>query len=258
MGIGAAVAINVPILKNEAYIGSNANVHAGGLVIEAVMTDVKGDKKQKFGAEATAGASGKSVGIAGSLALSILDAQSTAEVRGQGREFDPGAKVDVGADTIDLGAGHGLETGDAVVYNSGGGTVIGGLVDGQTYYVIEGGTAGQIQLASSAGDAAAGNEINLLAGATGTKHSISNGAQVTITGGKEFDPSAKVDVGADTIDLGVGHGLKTGDAVIYNSGGGTVIGGLVDGKLYYVIEGSTAGQMTAGLFGWGCCCGQRD
>ena len=62
MGIGAAIAINVPLLKNEAYIGSNANIHAGGLVIEATMTDVKGDTTQNFGAEATAGASGKTSG----------------------------------------------------------------------------------------------------------------------------------------------------------------------------------------------------
>ena len=80
VGIGAAVALNVPILKNEAYIGHNANVHAGGLVIEALMTDVKGDKTQNFGAEATSGASGKAVGIAGSLAVSILDARSTAVI----------------------------------------------------------------------------------------------------------------------------------------------------------------------------------
>jgi hypothetical protein len=53
VGIGAAVAINVPILKNEAYIGENATVSAGGLVVEALMTDVDGDKKQVFGAEAT-------------------------------------------------------------------------------------------------------------------------------------------------------------------------------------------------------------
>ena len=81
VGIGAAVAINVPILKNEAYIGHNADIHAGGLVIEAVMTDVKGDKKQNFGAEATSGASGKSVGIAGSLAFSILDSESLAVIK---------------------------------------------------------------------------------------------------------------------------------------------------------------------------------
>jgi hypothetical protein len=80
VGIGAAVAINVPILKNEAYIGEQRHGQAGGLVVEALMTDVDGDKKQVFGAEATSGASGKSVGIAGSLAISILDAQSRAAI----------------------------------------------------------------------------------------------------------------------------------------------------------------------------------
>ena len=81
VGIGAAIALNVPILKNEAYIGENATISAGGLVVEALMTDVDGDKKQEFGAEATSGASGKSVGIAGSLALGILDAESSAVIK---------------------------------------------------------------------------------------------------------------------------------------------------------------------------------
>ncbi|MCP3953951.1 MAG: hypothetical protein GY697_17300, partial [Desulfobacterales bacterium] len=74
VGIGAAVAVNVPILKNEAYLGQNSTIKAGGLVIEALMTDVDGDTTQNFSAEATSGASGKSVAIAGSLALNIMDA----------------------------------------------------------------------------------------------------------------------------------------------------------------------------------------
>ena len=45
------------------------------------MTDVEGDKTQNFGAEATSGASGKSVGIAGSLAFSILDSESIAVIK---------------------------------------------------------------------------------------------------------------------------------------------------------------------------------
>ena len=37
---------------------------------------------------------------------------------------------------IDLGYVHGFKTGDAVVYRNGGGTSIGGLHDGQSYYVL--------------------------------------------------------------------------------------------------------------------------
>ena len=52
---------------------------------------------------------------------------------------------------------------------------------------------------------------------------------------KTFDSVAKVDLTNNTIDLGAGHGLKTGTAVVYSKGSGTAIGGLTEGKTYYVI-----------------------
>jgi hypothetical protein len=64
--------------------------------------------------------------------------------------FDPTASgvVDETTDTIDLGFTHDLITGQPVVYHNGGGTSIGGLTDGETYYVIATGDT-TIQLASS-------------------------------------------------------------------------------------------------------------
>ena len=44
----------------------------------------------------------------------------------------------------------------------------------------------------------------------------------------QFDPSSKVDTANDTIDAG-SSGLRTGDAVAYNNGGGTDVGGLSNG-----------------------------
>ena len=53
-----------------------------------------------------------------------------------------------------------------------------------------------------------------------------------------FNATGDVDDGsAETIDIGAHDGLKTGDAVIYSSGGGS-IGGLKDGATYYIIEDS--------------------
>jgi hypothetical protein len=54
----------------------------------------------------------------------------------------------------------------------------------------------------------------------------------------EFNPSSAVDAGEDTIDLGPNHGLNQGDAVIYRNGGGESIGGLEDGKRYFIIRDS--------------------
>jgi hypothetical protein len=67
--------------------------------------------------------------------------------------------VDTSADTIVVS--NGFETGDALIYTSGG-TEIGGLTSGTTYYAIRVG-GNTIQLAASASDATAGTEINLTA-----------------------------------------------------------------------------------------------
>ena len=70
--------------------------------------------------------------------------------------FDPSTSVQVFA----LGQAAALHDGDAVVYSAGGGTPMGGLTDGQTYFVIEVGN-GNYQLAATRADALAGNAIAL-------------------------------------------------------------------------------------------------
>jgi len=59
------------------------------------------------------------------------------------------------------------------------------------------------------------------------------GAQVgeTIT----FDPFTALDTAADTLDVGVGHGYRTGDAVVYSPDLGGAIDGLQASSTYYVI-----------------------
>jgi hypothetical protein len=58
----------------------------------------------------------------------------------------------------------------------------------------------------------------------------------------KFDPTGNVDTssGVETIDLGADHGFKTGDKVMYHKDpAGTLIGGLSDGKSYYLnVTGS--------------------
>ena len=49
-----------------------------------------------------------------------------------------------------------------------------------------------------------------------------------------FDPASAVDPPSDSIDLGVDHGLKTGEAVTYRADG-SPIDGLADGQMYFVI-----------------------
>ena len=77
--------------------------------------------------------------------------------------------VDTSAETITL-ANHNLTTGDAVVYKApttSGGSTVGGLSDGTTYYVIVVDST-TIKLATSSSNATAGTAVNLTATGQGT------------------------------------------------------------------------------------------
>ena len=83
--------------------------------------------------------------------------------------FVPAGTVDIAADSIALGDTN-LRTGDAVVYHVNGGTAVGGLTDGKTYYVNIG-ENGRVTLYGSAEDAQAGlpkGKIDLTATGAGT------------------------------------------------------------------------------------------
>ena len=68
---------------------------------------------------------------------------------------------------------HGLSTGEAVVYHSGGGVPVGGLVDGQTYYVIVL-DSNHVELASTSANATADTPIALSStGSTSSGQSFS-------------------------------------------------------------------------------------
>ncbi|MEX1357532.1 MAG: hypothetical protein WD981_02810, partial [Gaiellaceae bacterium] len=87
-----------------------------------------------------------------------------------GMRFDPAKNVS--GNEITLPYSLTLASGDPIVYSSGGGEPIGGLEDGQTYYVI-GSSPGAFKLARTEDDATAGTFITLdKTQATGRSHSI--------------------------------------------------------------------------------------
>src|SRR5690606_32157643 len=102
VGIGAAVAVNSATVLTDAHIGA-ADVTANGLAVRALMTDVGGDTTHTFAAEAKAGAGGGKVGIAGALALNLIDVGATAEIR-------TGARIDAGGGDVTLVAHSGSST----------------------------------------------------------------------------------------------------------------------------------------------------
>ena len=114
---------------------------------------------------------GYSIDYSGSL---ISDALERAVVTGD-------VTTGVGTSNIEL-TGHGFSTGDVVKYSANGGTVLGGLSDENTYYVIRV-DKDNFQLATSSANATAGTEIDF----TGTGNNaqafgLSTGTVAELTG----------------------------------------------------------------------------
>ncbi len=97
--IGAAVAINLIVVKNLATIGPNDLTNSKGLSLTAAEPAATGsapDGKDTFDTEATAGAGAGKVGIAGSLALSLADIVTNAEIKANATRGPPGDNLNGG------------------------------------------------------------------------------------------------------------------------------------------------------------------
>ncbi len=84
--------------------------------------------------------------------------------------FDPSTAVNTGTDVITINS-HGYIDRQGVLYHSGGGTAIGGLVNGYKYYVILV-SVNSFKLALSPDDAITSTAIDLLSTGSGTTHSF--------------------------------------------------------------------------------------
>jgi hypothetical protein len=123
--------------------------------------------------------------------------------------------VNTATDTITI-ASHGFLTGQPVKYQVNGGTAITPLQDGATYYIQSVIDNNNFKLTNSLGGAA----IDITAAGTGTAHSFIY-VVVNLTESSLYVPS---------------HGFITGSKVTYSNGGGTSIGGLTSGSIYYVYR----------------------
>jgi len=229
--VGAALATNDILDTTKAY------VEASTVTSQEADVDVSATSDASIVAVTVGGSGAGSFALGGSITVNIIRNVTDAHVSG-GAAVDAFGALNVSATearsnehALDLGFDHAFSTGDAVLYDSGEGTDIGGLTSDQTYYVIvDKFDASQVRLAASRDDALAGVAINI-------DPSVATGASHTLTATDTFDPSA-VDGSADTIDLGPDHGLVTGSEVVYESNGGTAIGGLTDGTRYFAIVDS--------------------
>ncbi|TMB93338.1 MAG: hypothetical protein E6J38_11040, partial [Chloroflexi bacterium] len=163
--VGVAIAVNVAKLTNEAYVAGNVSVSAP-LSARTITIEAIAPAASTYGATATSGVgNADEVTVAGSLAVNIVVADTTASLKGavavaSGNDvhlaassnatneakalvakqlFDPAKATETGANEITLpysikkGDGSDIATGDKVVYKANGGTPIGNLEDGKTY-----------------------------------------------------------------------------------------------------------------------------
>lgn len=126
---------------------------------------------------------------------------------------------------------HRFNTGNAVVYRHGpGGSAIGGLVDGQTYYVIRLDNH-RLKLAATLADAQAGQAIHPTSKGTGTAHTLTGGNR-TLT----FDPGPALEVQGDAVAvMYVGHWLPTYFEIKATLNAGKPTGGLTS-NAYFIFD----------------------
>src|SRR5262249_15820860 len=95
--VGVGVAVNLANVVNEAGVQGGAVVTSTGFAADASETNVAGDTTNSFAAETTAGASGGQVGVAGSVAIDIVNVDTTGGIRS-------GGIVNAGTGDVSLGA----------------------------------------------------------------------------------------------------------------------------------------------------------
>jgi hypothetical protein len=154
------------------------------------------------------------------------------------------AEVNTTQDTITFAQPHSFETGDRVIYTSPNGNPIGGLVEGQTYFVrlIDSNT---IKLSESLPEArgelvrdfnassAVNNDENTI---QLNGHGLATGDVVTYRAPLvPLFTAAQVDSGSDIITYADPHGFSTGQAVRYQASDDE-LGGLRNDVTYFVIR----------------------
>ncbi len=154
------------------------------------------------------------------------------------------AEINAMQDTITFAQPHSFETGDRVVYSSPNGNPIGGLVEGQTYFVrlIDSST---IKLSESLPEArgelvrdfnassAVNNDENTI---QLSGHGFSTGEVVTYRAPiVPLFTAAQVASGSDIITYADPHGFSTGQAVRYQASNDE-LGGLRNDVTYFVIR----------------------
>ncbi len=269
VGGTAAVAINaaVPVLSitTTARLGASTVVVAGGNVI------VSADESLTLTVVAGNIAISGTASVGAGAAVPIITKVTSATIGDLARVTALATPAQIGHDTVNAGGfttsandlrfnprgptpgdnrpqglggdgttftmpfNHGFATGQQVLYDAGGGAAINGLTSGHTYYVnVVSPTQFTLSMAPRGPPMTGLSLPNALMGES-QRFVPATGANVALDSSPRFIPGSDVSGNVLTLPYQLDHALATGDAVVYSSGGGTPIGGLVDGRTYYAI-----------------------
>jgi hypothetical protein len=156
-----------------------------------------------------------------------------------------GSGVNTTSEVITIGA-HWFETGDKVTYSANGGTVIGGLVDNTTYYVIKN-TSTKVKLASTHQNALDGISVNITSAGVGISHTLKNELQLP-TAVADLSPTGVV---KRIIITDAGNNYTTAPTVVIGNPWTASTSVSIDtqyfvaNRLYTVTTGGTTDSSTA-------------
>ncbi|MBV1719790.1 MAG: hypothetical protein KMY51_07260 [Desulfomicrobium sp.] len=249
VSVAAAVGVNITLSESKAYLPDNNTVSAGGTLTLSASNNTDATSKADGSA---VDPNNTSVGIGAAVALNYTDIQNKASIgtganvtanglvieakmAGEEKSF---AATDVSAirDSIDVGTDNGLQTGDTVVYDNGGGASIGGLTSGETYYAVMDNIRSFNILPSTIADfVSCLQDLGIDPGAD----VVNTFKTVMSTLGVNINDSLLGTVGYkdNWIDLGADHFLKDGDLVVYSKANLLNLGavdGLKEGATYAV------------------------
>jgi hypothetical protein len=123
--------------------------------------------------------------------------------------YTSASSVNTTTEVITLSDVHPLQTGDSIVYTAGT-SAIGGLSNGQTYYIIRSSQT-QIKLATSYSDAVAGTAINLTGAGTGTQTFTYTAGQATAVAVLQGGKLAKI------VHTNAGYGYMSAPSITFGT-----------------------------------------
>ena len=172
--------------------------------------------------------------------------------------------VSISGDTLSF-TNHRFVTGQKVTYTDGGGTAIGGLTDGTSYFIIKV-DQNTIKLATNASNAASSTAINLTSGAAGGSHTLnvkfdgvntkfkathSNGTKTNISRAAQLSLSINgvIQQPSEGISPTVGYSVEPDSVIVFSSApqnGDKVFGSFIgEVAASFDISDNTVDEFTA-------------